>query len=171
MFNVGDLIIGIANNYSHTGKGSICRVIRAYPDRGAVTVEVLKPAPSWCVIGEHHDVEISQFKLKPENEMRVEPLKVYLCQKGYGEVECEEIASHRITIPGLSLTFCEPHAQPYIKGYDVLEAIKCSMCQGICKPRYPISTDYGLPFCSDAHLEAYRTRDQNRQAYASASTY
>lgn len=166
MFKEGDVVIGRNSSDGPIGNGSICRVLRVFEDQGMMVVEVLKPAPQWCEAGRRFDASLSGFVLKPETPMKIEAIKVYRCQQDRGTGPCEDIAQHRVTIPGLSVTFCEAHAQPYIKGTDILEAVVCTYCGGTCKPGY-VRHDYARPFCNEVCEEGYRHRQSARQ-YASA---
>lgn len=164
MFKEGDIVIGRNQAYGHTGEGSISRVLRVNSAFNSMTIEVIKPLPRWCEAGKTFEVSTELFELKPHTPMKIEAIKVYRCQQEVrGDGPCDEVAEHRVTIPGLSITLCEAHAQSYIKGVNVLEAVRCSQCATTCKPGYIYDREYGLPFCNEWCAEGYRNREPRRQ--------
>lgn len=170
MFKVGDIVVGTSNEYSTSGKGSICRVMNVLSDE-IIQVEVMTPAPrGYPMDSGPFKVYARHFKLRETKPMKIEALSVFHCQRqmNTGE-ECGELAQHRVTVPGLSLTFCTPHARGYLKGEESLEVITCTADGQICKPGYRQSRDSGYPFCTEECEQAYMSRGS--RAYASASPY
>lgn len=169
MFKVGDIVVGISGDYSHTGKGSICRVIGLGDRR--IRVEVMTPAPNFCTPGERFEVWAQHFTLKEETKpMKLEEIKVFYCQQGMGSGgECGEVAQHRAIIPGLAITLCPIHAKPYVSGKATLSPVMCRQDGQICKPGYKMNRDYGYAFCNDDCEELYLNRQSsNTRQYASA---
>lgn len=101
------------------------------------------------------------------NGQTIEKLEVFTCQQAitYAGV-CGENADYRIAIPGLSVTFCSSHAQPYLKSTKVLKVIKCTNCAGVCKPGYIYEADGRYYFCTQECRDFYRApEDRNALAY------
>lgn len=167
MFRPGDVVVGVGGSYAYTGAGSVCKVLSEEMD-GRMRVQVLLSAPTGGYEGTTHMVSSVFFRLQekpPSAPMKIESLKFFLCQQENSAGEaCGEIAGHRVTVPGISVTLCDPHAQAYIRGEKRLTPILCARCKKICKPGYVRSESYGIPFC-DAACEG---GESTAQTYAPA---
>lgn len=174
MFNVGDIVMGYGSGgiYSHTGDGSICRVVCVGLLHNKITVQVISAAPQHEPAGGKYDVNPAYFKLHVEKQkeaipMKIEPLKVYFCKKEVlPEGACGDIAEHRITVKGLSLTLCAIHARPYIKGTETLTPLICQFDEKVCKPGYYKTS--GLAFCDE---ECYYKWQEKMYGRSTARAY
>lgn len=156
MFKVGDVIVGTSEaHYSHTGPGSVCIVKRVREDTHSIDVVVQKGAPDREALGMTFSVDARFFRLQKAEEIKpikqtIEELKTFYCCYLLGSGDpCDEIADRRITIPGLSLTLCKVHAQPYVKGTSKLEALKCELDGNVCQPGHAHDRDYRKNFCDE----------------------
>lgn len=174
MFKVGDTVRAINSDYGFAPHGSLGRVTDVCSET-VMTIEIITVPSGYRSLGPYN-VYIRDFVLEHSAEpvkpviMKIEELKIYTCQKqlpsGY---PCDELAEHRISIPGLAVTFCHSHAQPYLSGDEKLEAIKCKLCQKICRPGAWVSHDYGYRFCGVGCEEAYIHQGSGSH-YAGASS-
>jgi hypothetical protein len=96
---------------------------------------------------------------------KIEKLETFSCQQAiqYGGT-CGELADYRVVNQGVSITLCDIHAGPFLKG-QMLEVLSCSVCSKPCKPGYIFDQDSQRNFCSQRCRDGWYTQVSSRVRY------